>query len=117
MKQVNFADRVYLRGEKLAETLGTTVQELLSTLAEDAMASLEAQVLDMRKRQERAEANRESGIAAMNLVFEGLTPEDDIKTDPKKIRALEEELERDRLHNLKVSKKLGHISVVRQKVA
>lgn len=119
MKQfsVSVSDKEYRKGEKLAETLGTTVQELLSTLAIDAMHSIEMQVLEMEKRTKRAAANRQQGLEAMNLVFDSILPEDEVKTDPKKIKALGEELERDRLYNLTVSKKLGRVGTIRQKVA
>ena len=117
MKKINFEDKVYRRGEKLAEELGTTVQELLSTLAEEALLSLENQVSDMKKRTARVAADRESCMEAMNLVFMGLSPEDNIQTDPEKIKAIAEEQERSRLHNMAVSKKLGRQALVRQRVA
>lgn len=79
--------------------------------------SIEAQVLEMEKRTKRAAANREQGLEAMNLIFDSISPEDEVKTDPKKIKALGEELERDRLYNLTVSKQLGRSGKFRQKVA
>ena len=117
MKQVNLTDKVYRRGEKLAETLGTTVQELIATLADEAIASLEAQVLDMKKREARAAKNKERGLEAMNLVFAGIDPKDEVTIDPAKVKALEEELEQQRLHNMKVHRQLGRVGSIRLKVA
>lgn len=81
------------------------------------MLSLKQQIAELEKRTAKAKANPERCQAAMNLIFDSISPEDEVKTDPKKIKALGEELERDRLYNLTVSKKLGRVGTIRQKVA
>lgn len=62
----------------------------------------------LEQRAARARANPERVKEALDKVFEGLRPEDDVKLDPKKIQALEEQLANDHEYNMKIYKQRQH---------
>lgn len=102
MKQISVPDNVYKCYEELAVKLNTTVQNLIESLALEGLSSLEAQVAIFEQRVARAKANPQRIQEALDKVFEGIDPKDDIKLDPKKIKALEEQLAKDHEYNMKI---------------
>lgn len=104
MTQPNDNDSVDKRYEALAAKPNITAQELMESLPINELDSLETQVAYFEERSARAKANPERVQKALAKVFEGLSLEDDIPLDPKKIKAMSEEQEKNHEYNMKIYK-------------
>lgn len=117
MKNVAYPDSLFRRAEKLAEAMGTSANDLFVTMAEDVFKSMEAQLLDMEKRVDRAVKNKDRNLKTMQKIFAPLTDEDRVTVDPAKADALADEMEANMAYNLKVSRQTGKRSIARRRVA
>lgn len=117
MKQikVEYSDKAFRKLEKLAAALDTDIERLITTISIDAADELAAQVAYMKKREDRALANRERGAEVMNKIFAGIGPDDDVEIDPKKAAALADKLEEDRKYNLTVSRRNAVVRIMAPK--